>query len=223
MRYRQQEETGTEGQGRQNEAILRCRLILNQKRTSIDTWKFGLEQSRSLEVLFPCLISAAPCLSFLQLCGAQGEHNELICNLEGIKVLLLLLAPEFRESCGSAEQEGVDVAPKGSQTRGCVSGTCIPAQWLLPGAMQCSWLFNKCAINSKILLQLLCLRETHILNKGISHIGSSGRIRVRVIMEKELKPVVLKRCFIKCGKQACLNQREYVLFKERFLGSFQRS
>lgn len=58
----------------------------------------------------------------------QGEHNNLFCDSEGMKALLLLLAPEFSDSSGSAEQEGMDEAPKGSHTRGCVC--LVPASLL---------------------------------------------------------------------------------------------
>lgn len=87
-----------------------------------------MEQSSSLELLFPCLTSAAPRLPFLQLCKAQGEHNELLCNSEGMEVLALLLAPEFSDSSGSAEQEGTDVTPKGSHMWLCVC--LVPASLL---------------------------------------------------------------------------------------------
>lgn len=58
--------------------------------------------------------------------------------------------------------------------------------------MRYSGLSNKCATNLKIMVQLSCLRESHIPNKGISHVGSSGRIRAKVIMEIELRTVVLQ-------------------------------
>ena len=133
----------------------------------------------------------------VQLCSAKGEGNKLVRNAEGIGVLLLPSAPEQTDSSGG--QGGTDAAPKGTHTRGRVWS------WHLnscSGAMPCGWLFNKRATNLKIMVQLFCFKDSHVPDKGISHVGSSGRIRVRVIMAIELKPVVLQRYFVKCGKQA---------------------
>jgi len=60
----------------------------------------------------------------------------------------------------------------------CCSGLCDAAGFLT------------CAIDLKIMVRLFCFRESHVPNKGIGHIGSSGRMRVKVTKKIELKTVV---------------------------------